>query len=171
MMIIHEPIADFSNVSLQRSRSQGGSTLMEVLIALVVLSFGLLGQAGLQAATLKVNQGALMRSQATTLAYDILDRMRANRNLTVPGGYDNGVMGGTVVSGGAIATLDIQQWQARLGAMLPSGTGLICRTPNPVSDVCAGAGDFVIVSVQWVETDEANKDRVVRAPVTIVGQL
>lgn len=157
--------------STRRCCYQKGTTLMEVLIALVVLSFGLLGQAGLQAATLKVNQGSMLRSHATTLAYDILDRMRANRNPAIPGGYDNGAMGSTAVGGGAIATQDVQQWQARLAAMLPGGAGMICRTPVPNSNACAGAGNFVIISVQWIETDDANLNRVVRTPVTVVGQL
>ncbi len=55
-----------------------GFTLIEVLIAMVVLAVGLLGLAGLQASSLKNNQSAYNRSQATQLAYDIADRMRAN---------------------------------------------------------------------------------------------
>lgn len=56
-----------------------GFTLIEVLVAMVVLSIGLLGLAGLQATSLKSNQSAYHRSQATQLAYEMADRMRANR--------------------------------------------------------------------------------------------
>ena len=55
-----------------------GFTLIEVLIATLVLAVGLLGLAGLQAASLRNNQSAYYRSQATQLAYDLADKMRAN---------------------------------------------------------------------------------------------
>jgi type IV pilus assembly protein PilV len=55
-----------------------GFTLIEVLIAVVLLAGGLLGLAALQASSLKNNQSAYNRSQATQLAYEIADRMRAN---------------------------------------------------------------------------------------------
>jgi len=55
-----------------------GFTLIEVLIAMLVLAFGLLGLAGLQATSLKNNQSAYNRSQATQLAYDMADRIRSN---------------------------------------------------------------------------------------------
>jgi len=55
-----------------------GFTLIEVLIAMLVLAVGLLGLAGLQATSLKNNQSAYNRSQATQLAYDMADRIRSN---------------------------------------------------------------------------------------------
>ena len=55
-----------------------GFTLIEVLIAMIVLAVGLLGLAGLQATSLKNNQSAYNRIKATQLAYEIADRMRAN---------------------------------------------------------------------------------------------
>ena len=57
----------------------GGFSLLEVLIALVVLSVGLLGLAALQAAGLRGSSSAFQRSQAVVLASDIADRMRVNR--------------------------------------------------------------------------------------------
>jgi type IV pilus modification protein PilV len=65
-----------------------GFSLFEVLIALVVLSVGLLGLASLQTNTLKFNQGAYLRTQATNLAYDMADRMRANRAAAIANAYD-----------------------------------------------------------------------------------
>ncbi|MCX7101946.1 MAG: type IV pilus modification protein PilV, partial [Methylobacter sp.] len=59
-------------------KQTAGFTLIEVLIAMLVLAVGLLGLAGLQATSLKSNQSAYNRSQATQLAYDLADRMRAN---------------------------------------------------------------------------------------------
>jgi len=59
--------------------SQGGFTLIEVLSAIVILSIGLLGIAGLQAVAKKANADAIQRTTATMLANDIIERMRANK--------------------------------------------------------------------------------------------
>ena len=55
-----------------------GFTLIEVLIALVILSVGLLGLAGLQIISLKNNQSTYARGQANLMAMDVIDRIRAN---------------------------------------------------------------------------------------------
>ena len=53
---------------------QAGFTLIEVLVAALLLSIGLVGLAGLQGASLMNNQRSFMRSQVTALAYDLADR-------------------------------------------------------------------------------------------------
>ncbi len=65
-----------------------GVGLIEVLIAVVILAFGMLGVAALQAASLRNGQSALERSQATVETYAILDAMRANRASALIGLYD-----------------------------------------------------------------------------------
>ncbi|MBN2886612.1 MAG: type IV pilus modification protein PilV, partial [Chromatiaceae bacterium] len=60
-------------------RRQRAFTLIEVLVAVLVLSVGLLGLAGLHGVSLKLNRGAALRTQASQLAYEITDAMRANR--------------------------------------------------------------------------------------------
>jgi len=65
-----------------------GFTLLEVMIAIVVVAFGLLGLAGLQVFALKNNQSAAMRSAATVLASDVVDRMKANFQGVIAGQYD-----------------------------------------------------------------------------------
>jgi type IV pilus assembly protein PilV len=69
-------------------KRQSGSTLLEVLVAVVILAFGLLGLAGLQATSVKSNHSAYLRSQASLLAYDMADRMRATRSAAEAGRYD-----------------------------------------------------------------------------------
>ena len=64
-----------------------GTALLEVLIALVVFSLGMLGLAGLQTLSLQFNTSAYYRTQATTLAYGLADRMRANRQAALDGEY------------------------------------------------------------------------------------
>ena len=61
------------------ARRAAGFSMIEVLIALLVLAFGLLGFALLQTMNLRFTQSANYRTQATNLAYDLLDQMRANR--------------------------------------------------------------------------------------------
>ena len=56
----------------------GGFSLIEVLVAVLVVAVGVLGIAGLQLVTLRVSTGSIMRTQANQLAYNIIDRMRAN---------------------------------------------------------------------------------------------
>jgi type IV pilus assembly protein PilV len=151
-----------------------GATLLEVLIALVVLSFGLLGHAGLQGAALKVNQGALMRSQATGLAYDMLDRMRANAVLARAGAYQ--VSFGETPAPSSIQGQDLSEWKTRLKAVLggqaadPNVDGMICMTNDPSSFNC-GAGPFVVIQIRWLETDESNKERSELRNVSIVGRV
>jgi type IV pilus assembly protein PilV len=65
-------------------KHQTGSTLLEVLISVFVLAFGLLGVAGLQIASLRNSQSSLERAQAVFLTDSILDAMRANMDLTNP---------------------------------------------------------------------------------------
>lgn len=100
---------------------QTGTGLIEVLIAILVLSLGVLGVAGMQAAGLRASYGASYRAQAAFLAQDILDRMRGN-----PGqAKDYGVAyGDSAPSGTAVIDRDKAQW---LGAVrnLPAGDGSV----------------------------------------------
>ena len=57
---------------------QQGTTLIEVLVALLVLAIGLLGAAALQLNALKYTDSSRLSSQASFVAYDMMDRIRAN---------------------------------------------------------------------------------------------
>ncbi|MBC3386880.1 type IV pilus modification protein PilV [Pseudomonas sp. SWRI12] len=59
-------------------RTQGGMTLIEVLVAVLILGVGLLGAAMIQLNALKYTDSSRMTSQASFIAYDLLDRIRAN---------------------------------------------------------------------------------------------
>ena len=63
------------------THQQAGFSLLEVLIAVVILSIGLLGVAALQAQSMRYNHQAYLRGQAVQLAYDMSDRMRANDSM------------------------------------------------------------------------------------------
>jgi type IV pilus assembly protein PilV len=101
-----------------------GFTLVEALVALLALSIGLLGVAGLQLSGLRNNISAAWRSQATYLAYDVIDRIRANRNARMA--YNTGF--GAVPAAGPsapVAQNDLAAWKANLAAALPGGDGSI----------------------------------------------
>jgi type IV pilus assembly protein PilV len=124
-----------------------GFTLLEVLIAVLILSIGLLGLAGLQTASLKFNTSAYYLTQATALAYDFTDRMRANRDAALDGDYDIAYADpppacGVAAAGATIAERDINVWRNALACALPLGNGR----------VEAGADDTFTITVQWDET-------------------
>ena len=67
-----------------------GATLIEILVALLILSLGLLGMAGLQARAVKGNHSAMQRTQAVMMSYYILDAMRVDRANAKAGNYNRG---------------------------------------------------------------------------------
>lgn len=134
---------------------QRGFTMIEVLVSVVVLSVGMLGVAGLQATGQRDNHSAYLRSQATALAYDMIDRMRANKTAITSGAYNaintatnNYGNPGCITSGCSaveMAAYDKFEWKALLAARLPSGNGTVAG---------GGAGSTFTVTVMW--DDERN---------------
>lgn len=70
------------------SHAQHGTSLVEVLVTVTVLSLGIVAMASLQTTALKLGQSAYQRSQAVALSYQIIDAMRANRPAALAGAYD-----------------------------------------------------------------------------------
>ena len=141
-------------------RAHRGFTIVEVLVSLVVLSMGLLGIAKLILLTARSTDSAYLRSQATELAYGILDDMRANRQTAVAHGYDTSMTTAPTAAGSCIDTAcsptdmalyDVYIWKRRLGVStggaLPLGQGSITTTTT------AAATTTAVVIVQW--DDEA----------------
>lgn len=131
-----------------------GFSLIEVLIALIVLSLGLLGLAALQTNSLKFNQVAHLRSQASTFAYQMLDTMRASPTAAKNGDFDIAI-NAPAPTGATLAQTELAAWKTQLAALLPDGNGSICRSANPDPAIaCTAGGDFAIVTVQWNEADD-----------------
>ncbi len=140
-------------ITLHNIKYLSGFTLMEVMVALLILSIGLLGIAALQAKSLKINHGAYQRTQAIFLAYDMMDRLRANRTAALAG--DCNISMGATLSGTELCDTDVTEWQIDyVQAFLPEGQGEI--NCNQASKVC-------IVTVQWdeehVQSDEEHQRR------------
>lgn len=109
---------------------QSGFTLLEVLVAMLVLSIGLLGLAGLLASGMRNNLSAVQRTQATWAAYDMIDRMRANRVAALAGNYNTAMATAVACSApaadtGTMVGDDIANWKNQLACSLPTGTGSI----------------------------------------------
>jgi len=112
-----------------------GLTLVEILIALLVLSIGLLGLAALQTTSLSFNTSSYYRTQATALAYDFADRMRANRPDALDDQYlvafqDPPPACGANIVAGNVPQQDIASWRNALACRIPQSTGSITRAGN-----------------------------------------
>ncbi len=124
---------------------QKGFTLLEVLVAMLILSIGLLGLAGLMASGLRNNHSAYYRTQATWLAYDVIDRMRANQ----VNAADYGVEMGADAAGEGVAAVDIANWKAMIATTLPEGDGAVLVN-------AAGGVRTVTIDIQWNDSRGTN---------------
>ena len=132
-----------NNISSQSRQS--GTTLIEVLITVVLVSIGLLGLAGLQLTTVQNTNSSGERFEATTLARDILERMRANRQQALNGQYNLAL--GDAPAGATLAGNDLTAWINALGA-LPGGDGSVNVDNTGV----------VTIEVAWTDASNDNAD-------------
>lgn len=142
-------------------RKQRGVAMLEVLIAFFVLSIGLLGLAALQIKALQFNSSAYQRTQATLMAYDILDRMRLNLSEAQGSGYELGSWTSSQGTGSTIVEQDLHDWITAISTNLPEGAGKITCDAN---DICT-------VSVQWADRFSADQSTTQYEMVEISSQL
>ena len=106
-------------------RNSKGFSLVEVLIALIIMSVGMLGIAGLYVQSMQAGRTSMLRHHAVTLAGDIADRIRANPTAgaayTAAAGADNDcVAKGATCNVAQMAAHDIDLWQAQAADFLPA---------------------------------------------------
>ncbi|MNF65693.1 hypothetical protein D3C84_474640 [compost metagenome] len=143
------------------SRKSRGFTLVEVLIALVVLAIGLLGMATLMMNSLQTSQGASQRNAATVAAYDLIERMRANRDEAVKANsaYDSDPSTAVLPTAGCfepdaltgcseaeMVNLDLARWWANLQTAIPGAAATIQQV----------ADDTFCLVILWQEPGVAN---------------
>lgn len=129
--------------SLGARRGCRGLTLVEILVALVVLSVGLLGLAAMQTTSVKFTTSAYQRTQATALAYDLIDRMRGNRLAALNNDYNVAFQSPVPACGafdgtGTLRDQDIKAWRNAIACRLPQGTGSVTRV-----------NDEFTIAIQW----------------------
>ncbi len=129
-------VRHIKTIAQSRTRSKG-SSLLEVLIAILVTAIGLLGLAKLHAVGLKYNQVSYLRGIATQQAYDMSDRMRANLDAVYAGGYDAVTAAPgteptcyptTACSPTEMVQHDIYAWNTANAALLPGGSGTVTHS-------------------------------------------
>lgn len=145
--------------AFDKSAGQAGFSLIEVLVTLVILAFGLLGLAGMQSVGLKNSQGSLVRSKATLFAYDIIDRMRSNCSAALGGDYNIGISASTP-TGSSMAAVDVAQWRNGISSALPSGTGSVAVN---------AASSTVTVVIRWDDSRSTGGNSA--QAVTVTGVL
>lgn len=140
---------------IDRERQRGFS-LLEVLIALLILSLGLLGLAALQAFGLKFTYQSYQRTQATYLIGDIVERMRANPVATRNNDYLINMTGSvpapsqdcliSACTATEMAQFDLQRWITTINSVLAQGRGEVRTNP-------AAGAPLYDIRVSWVEHD------------------
>lgn len=130
-------------------RHQRGVTLIENLVALFVVTVGILGMSVLQIRTSQYNDSAFKRSQTSVLAYYLADAMRANRDAALAGAYDLPLECGGAPSGSSLAQSDLREWIAALrrdlGDAVEEGSHTTCGGAQ-----CDANGSCQ-VQVRWAE--------------------
>ena len=127
------------------SRKQRGVSMVEVLVTIVIFSVGLLGVASLQMFTLKMNNNADVRTRASLLAADIVERMRAINDpdqwASYDMSYDECV---EAITGAATNVVDEDRkfWCARVARELPGAQGSLAYSDG-----------VAVVTIQWQERE------------------
>ena len=138
------------NIRMTRVRQRGFS-LVEVLIALIIMSVGMLGIAGLYVQSMQAGRTSMFRHQAVTLAGDVADRIRANPRAGIayagPGANNNCVASGIDCNEVQMAANDIFIWDQEALDALPNGDVIVAfdDTVNP---------PLYTISVNWTEPGE-----------------
>lgn len=137
-------------------RPMAGFSLVEVLVALLVISIGMLGLAALYVETLRLNRTAIFRTQAVTLASDMAERIRANAagvagyaGAGADSGCNEGAAAAVECTADQMAAQDVFDWQQSAQALLPGGTAVI-----GVVAAGGGAPNVYTLTITWTEVSQ-----------------
>jgi len=128
----------------RRRARQLGFSMIEVMVAVVILSTALLALTLLQVISLRGSGSAYSRSEAVVLSYDIADRMRANRPAAIAGSYD--VTMAQAGTAGTRAGDDIVLWKNTLAASATNRAGL----PAGNGSITVASG-VATITIEWLD--------------------
>ena len=167
--------------AIKQRPSSMGFSLLEVLISIIILSFGLLGMVGLQAAAIQANRDARMQSSAVNLARELAEMMRGNKDISLlttgnpyVGNFNTSPMAaatpayclnvatGTTpcANGTEIANAQMTEWLARVDSELPGPVVRVCVDSAPFDSsgvsrwVCdaTGTGATTVIKIGWTRS-------------------
>ena len=124
---------------MNQGKIEQGFSLIEILVSIVIICFGLLGVAGLLTTGLKNTHSSQYRTQASFMAYDMAERMRQNRQVALNGEYST-----STAATNTIAANDKLEWQEDVSA-LPAGVGVVAMTNTT----------FFTITIQWDDSKAA----------------
>jgi type IV pilus assembly protein PilV len=159
-------------------RSAGGFSLVEVLVSIVVMTIGILGMVGMQAAALQANREARLQSSATVYARELADMIRGNKAIGVlatnnpyigsfnssplvaaTAKYCLNVAAGNCASNTEIAQAQMTDWLDRVSADLPGARVTTCIDTAPYDAsglprwACTtGTGAPIVIKIGWTKT-------------------
>ena len=173
-------LAQYKRTCIRRHKCrQSGFSLIEVLIAVIILSIGMLGAAGMQAAAMQANKETRHQSVAAAFARELADKMRGNHAIAIKKEFaDNPylVLETTLtgiapfvapsencfltacLSTAAVAAWDMADWQNRVRNALPDPKIKICFDAAPFNSDgttewnCTGTGDISVIKMAWTST-------------------
>lgn len=167
------PKQRYRRSTLPPRRRMRGMTMIESLVAIVVLCFGMLGVVGLQAAALQSNKEARFQASAVRLARELGELMRGNKDIAIAtSSSDNPYLvdfDGDLPSAGTdcftgscpttkeVAAFQIRDWLSRVDAELPGARVVVCVDDAPYDANglprwdCSDTGGTTVVKIGWTQ--------------------
>lgn len=172
------PVDECTYLLCVPASKQKGFSLLEVLISIIILSFGLLGMVGMLATALQANKEARLQSSAINLARELGELMRANKDIgtlttstanpylidwnsgsAIPAAGTNCLTGDCYSSSAttklAIATFDVREWTTRVNTELPGARVVVCFDDAPFNGSgiaqwgCTAGGTVAVIKIGW----------------------
>jgi type IV pilus assembly protein PilV len=171
----------------QNCSDESGFSIIEVLVAIIILSIGMLGAVGMQTTAMQSNKETRNQAAATTFARDLAERMRGNNAVAVrksnsPGGNPY-LFDMTLTAPGDVsipsrncftdangcpikedaASWDVFDWQSRVQQELPNPRVKVCFDKDPFDSTgtsrwaCTDEGDIAVLKISWNRNNTGGK--------------